>query len=86
MPGVKYPIGGSSFKLSDAPPPDYSGDINTLAFASATDLSRLIHAKKITSVELTKMYLARLDKIGRRLNAVVNLTSRSRARAGQTRR
>ncbi len=75
VPGVKYPFGSSSFKLSDGPLPDYSGDINSLAFASTADLSRLIHAKKITSVELTTMYLARLDKIGRRLNAVVTLTS-----------
>src|SRR6185437_1127141 len=47
VPGVKYPIGGSSFKLSGARLPDYSGDASTLAFASAADLSRLIHAKKI---------------------------------------
>ena len=75
VPGVKYPVGGSSFQLSEAPTPDYNGDITSLAFASAADLSRLIHAKKVTSVALTRMYLARLDKIGRRLNAVVNLTT-----------
>lgn len=77
LPGVKYPTGASSFKLSDAPTPEYTGDPNSIAFASSTDLSRLIHAKKITSVELTKMYLDRLERIGKRLHAVVNLMSES---------
>jgi len=76
LPGVEYPTTGpSSFTLSDASTPDYNGDPTSLAFAKAADLSRLIHAKKITSVELTKMYLQRLDTIGRRLNAVITLTS-----------
>lgn len=76
VPGVEYPTHGpSNFTLSTASTPDYNGDVNSLAFATAADLSRLIHAKKITSLELTRMYLGRLDTIGRRLNAVVNLTS-----------
>ena len=75
LPSVKYPSGESSFKLSEGSLVDYNGDPSSLAFASAVDLSRLIHAKKITSLELTKMYLDRLERIGKRLNAVVNLTS-----------
>lgn len=74
LPGVEYPAGESSFALSEAAPIPYNGDPTTLAFANVADLSRLIHAHKITSVELTKMYLHRLDTIGRRLNAVVTLT------------
>jgi len=53
---------------------EYHGNPASLAFATAAEMSRLIHAKKISSVELTKMYLKRLDTIGRRLNAVVTLT------------
>src|SRR5439155_22699027 len=75
LPGVTYPSGGeSSFALSQAQPIEYHGEPASLAFATAAELSRLIHAKKITSVELTKMYLHRLDTIGRRLNAVITLT------------
>ena len=72
---VTYPSGESSFKLSDARPAEYNGDPAALAFTSATDLSRLLHAGKITSTDLTKLCLGRLDTIGRRLNAVVNLTA-----------
>jgi Asp-tRNA(Asn)/Glu-tRNA(Gln) amidotransferase A subunit family amidase len=74
LPGQTFPSGPSSFTLSDQPLPDYNGDPATLAFANAADLSRLIHAKKVTSLDLTKMYLARLKEIGPRLNCVITLT------------
>jgi Asp-tRNA(Asn)/Glu-tRNA(Gln) amidotransferase A subunit family amidase len=75
VPGVQYPTGDSHFAPSDAPVPEYNGDVRSLAFATVADLSRLIHAGKVTSVELTRMYLDRLDTVGRKLNAVVTLTS-----------
>jgi Asp-tRNA(Asn)/Glu-tRNA(Gln) amidotransferase A subunit family amidase len=71
--GMKIPSGESSFSLSDTPTPEFNGDIKSLAFASIADLSRLIHAKKITSLDLTKMYLERLKEIGPKLNCVVTL-------------
>lgn len=74
LPGVTYPAGDSSFTLSDGPLPNYDGDVRSLAFLSAVELSRLIHARKVTSEQLTMMYLDRLDTIGRKLNAVVTLT------------
>ncbi|HZZ44184.1 MAG TPA: amidase [Tepidisphaeraceae bacterium] len=58
----------------DGPPMAYNGDPASLAFASVADLSRLIQARKVSSVELTKMYLKRLKEIGPRLNCVINLT------------
>src|SRR5439155_17408364 len=61
VPGVECPRGESAFTLSDAPLPDYNGDPATLAFATASDLSRLLHAGKVTSNELTKLSLNRLD-------------------------
>lgn len=45
-----------------------------LAFLSAAELSHLIHQKKVTSVELTRLYLSRLKKYGPKLRCVVNLT------------
>ena len=74
LPGTKLPAGPSRFTMSDGPLPDYDGRVESLAFASACDLSRLIHARKITSTALTKMYLERLRTIGQNLNAVVTLS------------
>lgn len=52
-------------------PPD---DIGELAFSSVRDLGELIRTKKISSVELTEMYLDRLKKHGGTLECVVTLT------------
>jgi Asp-tRNA(Asn)/Glu-tRNA(Gln) amidotransferase A subunit family amidase len=45
-----------------------------IAFMSVIDLSKLIKAKKITSVRLTQIYLARLKKYGPKLRCLVTLT------------
>ncbi len=45
-----------------------------LAFQTVRALGVALRAKETTSEELTNLYLARLDSIGRRLNAVVTLT------------
>ena len=74
IPGVSYPSGTSSCAVGDGPEPMYDGNIESLAFATVVELSRLIHAKKITSTQLTQMYLDRLKRIGPRLNCVVTLT------------
>ncbi len=49
-------------------------DIEDLAFAPVTELALLIQGRKVTSTELTRMYLARLKKYGPRLECVVTLT------------
>ncbi|HYO10882.1 MAG TPA: amidase [Tepidisphaeraceae bacterium] len=74
VPSVRYPTGDSRYAPPDVQVPDYNGDVRTLAFATVGELSRLIHAGKLTSTELTRMYLDRLDHVGRRLNAVITLT------------
>jgi len=50
------------------------GDFNELAWYSVADLSVLIRTRKITSVELTKLFLSRLKKYGDTLHCVVTLT------------
>lgn len=45
-----------------------------LHFKTATELGRLIRAQKISSVELTTLYLERLEKEGVKLNALAHLT------------
>jgi Asp-tRNA(Asn)/Glu-tRNA(Gln) amidotransferase A subunit family amidase len=51
-----------------------AGTSNTLGFASVRELAELVRTRKITSVELTKMYLARLKKYDPQLHFVITLT------------
>lgn len=46
-----------------------------LVFATATELAQTLRARKISSVELTKYFLGRLEKIGPRYNALAELTA-----------
>ncbi len=71
--GVKLPTGKSETKLARSKTPEFNGDIKSLAFASVATLSRLLKAKKITSVQLTELYLERLRTYGPRLRCVVSL-------------
>jgi Asp-tRNA(Asn)/Glu-tRNA(Gln) amidotransferase A subunit family amidase len=48
--------------------------IEELAFAPVTELSELVRRRKITSTQLTKMYLERLEKHDPTLKCVVTLT------------
>jgi len=48
--------------------------VEDLAFATVPQLAELIRTRRISSTELTKMYLARLKKYGDKLLCVVSLT------------
>lgn len=74
LPGTPLPGGPSACTLSDGPFPPFDGDVEALAFCSAADLSRLLRARRLTSLQLTRMYLDRLKRYGPRLLCVVNLT------------
>ena len=76
LPGTSPPNVGDRvpFALSSADPiarPDSGAD---LAFLPVTALARLVESKKVSPVELTRLYLDRLDSLGQKLNAVVTLT------------
>lgn len=45
-----------------------------LSFACVTELANLLRAKKVSSVELTRLFLTRLENIGPRYNALAELT------------
>jgi aspartyl-tRNA(Asn)/glutamyl-tRNA(Gln) amidotransferase subunit A len=45
-----------------------------LAFASTTELRRLIAEKKVSPVEVTELYLSRIDELDPRLNSYLTLT------------
>ena len=49
-------------------------NIEDLAFATVRELASLLHARKITSLALTQMYLARLKRYDSKLHYVITLT------------
>jgi len=73
LPGKKFNNRTTRFKLSKVEPPNFSS-IEDLAFATVPQLAELIRKRRITSLDLTKMYLGRLKRYGPKLNCVVTLT------------
>ncbi len=58
------------------------GNLEELAFASVAELSALLRARRITSTQLTEMYLARIRRLDPSLHSVITLTEeRARAQA-----
>jgi Asp-tRNA(Asn)/Glu-tRNA(Gln) amidotransferase A subunit family amidase len=58
----------------ESTPPERPPADEDLAFLRITELSALIRTRKISSIELTKLYLARLQKYNELLKCVVTLT------------
>jgi len=77
LPG-KQPAGRSTrnARLAVARPPkvQVTSALDELAFEPITVLASLIESRKITSADLTAMYLGRLKRYGDRLHCVVTLT------------
>src|SRR2546421_3783230 len=75
LPGfhVKRAPAKTKFRFGKNEPAQYKS-VEDLAFATVPQLAELIRTKKVSSVELTKMYLSRLKKYGPRLRCVVTLT------------
>ena len=74
--GMKLDTVRKPMRLSRAPDVKelVSGGEDGLAFASVRELAELMKTRKVSSVELTKMYLARLKKYDSRLHFVITLT------------
>ena len=45
-----------------------------LAYSSVADLRELLHSKKLSPVELTELYLRRIESLNPRLNAFLTVT------------
>ncbi len=76
VPGIEYEFieGQPKFYFPDVSEFEVPDNLEDMAFYPVTFLSQLIKNRKITSVQLTEMYLARLKKYGPRLECVVTLT------------
>jgi Asp-tRNA(Asn)/Glu-tRNA(Gln) amidotransferase A subunit family amidase len=73
-PGAKFDTVKHSAVLSEAPSIAVPANLEELAFASVRDLAELLKTRKITSLALTQMYLARLKRYDPELHFVISLT------------
>ncbi|HEY7545652.1 MAG TPA: amidase, partial [Blastocatellia bacterium] len=82
-PRKKFAVKLGRIRASRVEAPKFSS-IEDLAFATTAQLSELVRTRRVSPVELTRMYLARLKKYGPRLLCVVTLMEESALReAGQ---
>jgi Asp-tRNA(Asn)/Glu-tRNA(Gln) amidotransferase A subunit family amidase len=72
--GFKFESEKRFFKLSKSSGVNMPANIDDLAFYSVSDLAYLIKNQKVTSEQLTKMYLDRLKKYGPKLECVITIT------------
>lgn len=82
-PGATVPLPVKhKTKRSVVRPRAVSSNLEDLAFLSVTELSDLVRRRKVTSTQLTEMYLARIKRYDPVLKAVITLTEdRARAQA-----
>ncbi|NOZ60376.1 MAG: amidase [Calditrichaeota bacterium] len=73
-PGKNIPIKQGIFVTPTLPKISAPKNIDNLAFATIPELAYLIRTRQITSLELTKMCIARLKKYGPQLECTITLT------------
>lgn len=74
LPGHEVPTGPSALRHTRPTGVQRPESLEDLAFAPLSTLAELIRARQITSMELTEMYLGRLERYGPRLESVITLT------------
>ncbi len=75
LPGTAQLPARGEFVRSDGDPGPLPANDEDIAFATVTQLSRWIQARKLTSERLTNIYLARLQKYNPTLRCVITLTA-----------
>jgi Asp-tRNA(Asn)/Glu-tRNA(Gln) amidotransferase A subunit family amidase len=73
LPGMRFEAGKAEFRPSKATPGTWK-DLEDLAFRPVTELSVLLRRRKVTSTELTRLYLDRLKRYSPKLLCVITLT------------
>lgn len=72
--GFEVPTGESKVKFGPSPKIRLPKDRNQLAFYTVRELAELIRTQQITSVALTKFFVARLKQYNPKLHCVISLT------------
>ncbi|HCC58924.1 MAG TPA: amidase, partial [Solibacterales bacterium] len=62
------------YRPSKLPPLRRHGSVDELAYLPATQSAHMLRERQVTSLELTRMYLARLRKFAPVLNCVITFT------------
>jgi Asp-tRNA(Asn)/Glu-tRNA(Gln) amidotransferase A subunit family amidase len=84
VPGMEVNRTRMPFKMSAPPSLQRPGNLEDVAFWPLTSLAHLLKSRKVTSLELTEMYLGRLHRLNAKLNCVVTfLDDVGRAQAKQ---
>src|SRR5215216_789063 len=73
LPGKKFAAARTKLKLTKQEIPAYNS-LEEVAFFTTTQLAELVRTRKVSPVELTRMYLARLKRYGPKMNCIVTLT------------
>ncbi len=76
IPGMKIESDSKPFTFIPDPEVKIPDNFEDLAFFPVTKLASLIKNRRITSTELTKLYLKRLKKYGPKLHCVITLTEK----------
>jgi len=74
IPGMKIDRTKRDFRMSAPPQVARPRNLEDLAFWQVTQLAELVRTKQVTSVELTEMYLARLQRFNPKLLCAVTIT------------
>jgi len=74
LPGMSFQKEKKPIVISKIKSPDVPSNLEELAFLPVTHLAQLIKKRKISSLELTKMYLARLKRYDSKLQCVITFT------------
>ncbi|HEV8539332.1 MAG TPA: amidase [Bacteroidota bacterium] len=72
--GMKFETSRKPFKTGDPGVVELPAHRDEMAFYTIGQLARLMKERKVTSTQLTRMYLERLKKYGPKLECVVTLT------------
>ena len=84
VPGMEVDRTRLPFRMSSPPSLKRPANLEDVAFWPLTSLAQLLKTKKVTSMELTEMYLGRLHRLNAKLNCVVTfLDDLARAQAKQ---
>jgi Asp-tRNA(Asn)/Glu-tRNA(Gln) amidotransferase A subunit family amidase len=75
LPGMTFETTQRKIKFSKIKTPQLPADSADLAFWPVTQLAALLRAKQISSVELTKLYLDRMQRYDPILKCVITLTA-----------
>jgi Asp-tRNA(Asn)/Glu-tRNA(Gln) amidotransferase A subunit family amidase len=74
LPGMKFEEQRRPIKMSKAYKRKVPSNLEELAFWPVTELAQLIKSHRVSSIELTNMYLDRLKKYDPKLHCVITLT------------